>query len=270
MLKRSISGIVFVGVMLAALLVNQWLFAAVFIFVMVGMMVEFYRITLGSSYRYDRALAIIACVMLFASLFTANALETLPKWCAFCAIPFMGALLVSVGSGNHGDFVRSRAYISMGVMYIGVPVSLSTFLVFGRGNFSGMLLLFFFIMIWASDVGAYCVGSLLGKNGKKMAPTISPNKSWAGFWGGMAFSVAVAAALVSVGELPLGHSIALAVIMHCMGVCGDLFESQIKRAFGVKDSGNIIPGHGGLLDRFDSSLFAIPSGMLYLLSFGLL
>ena len=104
------------------------------------------------------------------------------------------------------------------------------------------------------------------KFGKKLCPDISPNKSWAGFWGGLAFSILAVLVLRLSGlmGLPVIHGVILAAIMHVAGVYGDLFESQWKRSCGVKDSGNIIPGHGGMLDRFDSAIFAVPAGAIYL------
>ena len=211
---RSISGTVFVLVMLAGLLLNRFLFATLFTFVAAGMIWEVFSISKSKSDRLLWTLAILF----------------------FTALIFL--------------------------------------LAFRHGEFSGKLLLCLFIMIWSSDVGAFCIGSLLGQKAgsHKLAPTISPNKSWAGFWGGMAFTIIASLILHYFGLLsfqPL-HCIAFAVIVHCLGVCGDLLESKLKRKCGVKDSSNLIPGHGGLLDRFDSSLAAIPGGCLYLLIFNLL
>ena len=108
---------------------------------------------------------------------------------------------------------------------------------------------------------------LFGKNGKKLFPSISPKKSWAGFWGGLLLSMVAAYVLylTHLLQYPLVHCLILAAIMNVAGVYGDLFESQWKREAGIKDSGNVIPGHGGLLDRFDSTLFAMPAGVAYLL-----
>jgi phosphatidate cytidylyltransferase len=125
----------------------------------------------------------------------------------------------------------------------------------------------FFAIVWGSDVGAYLFGITLGqKYGKKLFPSISPKKSWIGFWGGMLMAVAVAIILHYVGllQFTILHCILLAVLLDIAGVYGDLIESQWKRHYNVKDSGNLIPGHGGLLDRFDSALIAIPIGVIYL------
>ena len=159
-------------------------------------------------------------------------------------------------------------YIYAGLLYIALPVSLSPLIVMDGEVFDGWLLLSLFILIWVSDVGAYCVGSLFGRrpDARKLAPSISPNKSWWGFWGGLGFCVAAAVGLHYLTWLPYGlvHCIVVGLIIAVGGTCGDLFESMWKRHFGVKDSGRCIPGHGGMLDRFDSSLVAIPMACIYL------
>jgi phosphatidate cytidylyltransferase len=129
------------------------------------------------------------------------------------------------------------------------------------------------VIIWGSDVGAYLFGITLGqKYGKKLFPSISPKKSWIGFWGGLFMAVALAVGLHYLGLLPfeLRHCIVMSLLLNVTGVYGDLIESQWKRHYEVKDSGNIIPGHGGLLDRFDSALIAIPIGIIYLVLWNVL
>ena len=117
------------------------------------------------------------------------------------------------------------------------------------------------------DNSVYIFGITLGqKYGSKLFPSISPKKSWIGFWGGLLTSVGVAVVLRLAGlfNFDMIHCIAMAILLCVTGVYGDLIESQWKRHYNVKDSGNIIPGHGGLLDRFDSALIAIPIGIIYL------
>ena len=134
-------------------------------------------------------------------------------------------------------------------------------------------MLAFFCIIWASDVGAYCFGMLLGQKvwPAKMCPDISPKKSWAGFVGGLLTALMAAYILGKRGMLPDApvRVLVRAARRHVAGVCGGRFEALWKRQFGLKDSGNLIPGHGGLMDRFDSALFAIPIGFVYLLLIGL-
>ncbi len=221
---RTVSGAVFVAVMLTGLLVNAYLFGILTAIMATGMLYEYF---------------------------------TIPRI-----------------TGKKLSGWNAVAYHSFGIVYIMSAMVLLCFLSFIHGSFSGVLPLCFFLLIWSSDVGAYCVGSTLGKRSgsKKMAPGISPNKTWAGFWGGLFFCISASAILNAchILEFPLVHCLAFAVSVNCFGVLGDLLESVWKRHFGVKDSGNLIPGHGGMLDRFDSSLAAIPAGTLYLLIFNLI
>lgn len=213
--KRTISGAVFVAIMLAGLLINQWLFGILLTLMAVGMFYEYLRLPEASSTH--RVVGII--------------------------------------------------YILLGL------VSLNA-LAFLSGTWSGITVLCIFIMIWGTDVGAYCIGSTLGKkfNSRKMAPEISPNKTWAGFWGGLVCCVAAAVILSVTGllELPLVAAVILAIQVHVCGVFGDLIESMWKRRVGIKDSGTIIPGHGGLLDRFDSTLFAAYAAWTFYMVYDLL
>lgn len=196
-----------------------------------------------------------------------------------------GALTVFMAAGMLYEYLRMPfktgkvlstvhfiIYVLAGIVYIVGSLAVLNSLAFNGGSFSGVLPLCFFLMIWSSDVGAYCIGSTLGQNSRKMAPKLSPNKSWAGFWGGLAFCLIAAVILRLTGMLGITWTgaIVLGVVIHCVGVLGDLLESAWKRRFDVKDSGKLIPGHGGLLDRFDSSLAAIPAGTLLLFLFKLI
>lgn len=171
--------------------------------------------------------------------------------------------------------ILSWAYTMLGQMYIAFPLSLINILAFGNGDVSvggsaNMLLpLSVFILLWANDTGAYCTGSLLGRH--KLFPRISPAKSWEGSIGGGVLSIIVAALIGHYGANGAGTKgmdimvwIGLGVVVVVFGTWGDLVESLFKRIIGVKDSGKILPGHGGMLDRFDSSLLAIPAVVVYL------
>ena len=269
---RTISGIGFVLVMLACLLWSQWLFGALVIFMMVGMMSEFYTITMGDRYKVSRALAILAGVVLFALIYLVAAYQMPVKYMALSIVPVIVVVVNSLYVEDKTDYAKfSNLYT--GLIYIAVPLALSNLVAFRNGHFSGMLLVSFFVLIWSSDIGAYIFGMTLGqKYGKKLFPSVSPKKTWIGYWGGMFFAIMAAHILNLTGmlSLPMLHSVILAIVMHVAGVYGDLFESQWKRIYGIKDSGTIIPGHGGLLDRFDSTLMAMPVGALYLSLFDLL
>ena len=270
---RTLSGICFLGVVLGSLLVSPWLFGALQVFVLVAMLLEFYRMTMGTHYPLSRSFAILTGVTLFVLTFlVAMYPDRLSvKLIGVSILPLLGVMVGSLYTQDKTDFgLFSNLYT--GLLYLAVPVSLSNLIVFKGGTFDGSLMLSFFILIWASDVGAYTFGMLLGRNGKKLFPSISPKKSWAGFWGGMVMAVAAVLILQATPLLPIPWYLALpmAVLMHIAGVWGDLFESQWKRVCEVKDSGSIIPGHGGMMDRFDSAIFAMPVGTIYLIAVGLL
>ena len=172
------------------------------------------------------------------------------------------------------DPVNDWAYTMMAQLYIAVPFSLLSVLAF-RSTPAGVMYTYLmplsvFVFLWINDSGAYCCGSLLGRH--KLFPRISPGKSWEGSIGGFVF-VAAAAALIwyltdlyGVNDLQLNlwQWIGLGLVVAVFGTWGDLVESLFKRTLGIKDSGNILPGHGAMLDRFDSSLLAIPAAVVYL------
>lgn len=171
--------------------------------------------------------------------------------------------------------VNNWAYTMLSQMYIALPLSTINLLAFqtgGEGQYNALLPLSIFVFLWVNDTGAYCVGSLIGKH--KLFPRVSPGKTWEGSVGG-GLLVLVAAAVI--GWLTSGESDSLSIpvwmglglVVVVFGTLGDLVESMFKRTLGVKDSGNILPGHGGMLDRFDSSLMAIPAAVVYLFTLSL-
>lgn len=271
--KRALSGVVFVGVMLAALLLNKYIFGVVMTLSLIVMMKEFLKMTCGKDYWFSQILSILAGATLFVLVYLYRGFNIPGRIVVLAFIPVFILMINSLYVKDKTRFDKfSNLYTA--VLYIAVPWSLLNFAVFdGCGAFNGTLLLSFFVIIWGSDVGAYIFGITLGqKYGKKLFPSISPKKSWIGFWGGMAMAVALAIGLHYFGLLSfeLRHCIAMAVLLNVTGVYGDLIESQWKRHYEVKDSGNIIPGHGGLLDRFDSALIAIPIGIIYLVLWNVL
>ena len=272
-IKRALSGVVFVGIMLAALLLNKYIFGVVMTLSLIVMMKEFLKMTCGRNYWFSQILSILAGATLFVLVYLYRGFGVPGRLVILAFIPVFILMINSLYVKDKSRFDKfSNLYTA--ILYIAVPWSLLNFAVFGcEGNFDGTLLLSFFVIIWGSDVGAYLFGITLGqKYGKKLFPSISPKKSWIGFWGGLFMAVALAACLYSLELLPFkfGHCIAMAVLLNVTGVYGDLIESQWKRHHEVKDSGNIIPGHGGLLDRFDSALIAIPIGIIYLVLWNVL
>ena len=245
------------------------------LFCLIVMMWEFLHITCGNEYKYSQLLSILAGATLFSLVYCFK-VGWLPG--RLVILSFVPVFLLMINSLYVKDKSRFDKFANLytAILYIAVPWSVLNFAVFAEdgGAFNGHLLLCFFGIIWGSDVGAYLFGITLGqKYGRKLFPSISPKKSWIGFWGGMLMAVAVAVTLYYLDFFPsfsasattdVCNYVAMAVLLHVTGVYGDLIESQWKRHYNVKDSGSIIPGHGGLLDRFDSALLAIPIGVIYL------
>lgn len=173
--------------------------------------------------------------------------------------------------------INNWAYTMLAQMYIALPFSMVNVLAFrqdmGEGiAFTPLLPLSIFIFLWTNDTGAYCSGSLFGKH--KLFPRVSPGKSWEGSIGGGILVLAVAALLWWLegnsntafygANFSLAQWMGLGLVVVFFGTWGDLVESLFKRTIGIKDSGNILPGHGGMLDRFDSSLMALPAAVVYI------
>lgn len=184
-------------------------------------------------------------------------------------------LLVAELYAKQADPINNWAYTMLSQMYIALPFSLLNVLAFtstpnGEVAFNMLLPLSVFVFLWMNDSGAYCFGSLLGRH--KLFPRISPGKSWEGSIGGALVVLAVAYAIsyyVDNGLLTMPQWLGLGLVVVVFGTWGDLVESLFKRTLGIKDSGNILPGHGGMLDRFDSSLLAIPAAVVYLYTLSL-
>ena len=186
-------------------------------------------------------------------------------------------LMVSELYLKQEDPVHDWAYTMMGQLYIAVPFSLLNVLAFQSDaegiHYVWTIPLSVFVFLWINDAGAYICGSLLGRH--KLFPRISPGKSWEGSIGGGILVILVALAIPhllplimspSSFHLPLSsiEFVGLGLVVVIFGTWGDLVESLFKRTLGIKDSGHILPGHGGMLDRFDSTLMAVPAAVVYL------
>jgi len=266
-IRRTISGVGFVAIMLAALLTNKYIFGIVMLVSLIIMMREFLKMTCGNNYWFSQIISITAGATLFVLTYMFKGFNIPGRLVILAFIPVFLLMINSLYVKDKSRFDKfSNLYAVL--IYIAVPWSVLNFAVFnGQGDFDGILLFCFFCVIWGTDVGAYVFGITLGqKCGKKLFPSISPKKSWIGFWGGLFTAVAVAVTLHYLGlfRFDLTHCIIMSLLLSVTGVYGDLIESQWKRHYEVKDSGSLIPGHGGLLDRFDSALIAIPIGIIYL------
>ena len=189
-------------------------------------------------------------------------------------------LLISELYAKAEDPINNWAYTMFSQLYVALPFSLLSVLAV-RATPAGVVYTYLiplcvFVFLWINDTGAYCCGSLLGKH--KLFPRVSPGKSWEGSIGGFIFVAAAAVGIwyytetygLNTVQLSMGEWIGLGWTVALFGTWGDLVESLFKRTLGIKDSGNILPGHGGMLDRFDSSLLAIPAAVVYLYTLTLL
>lgn len=272
---RTITGTLFVAIMVAGFLNPR---AMVFLFALItGLSLWEYTGLVNDidDVRVNRFISTVAGVYLFVAV-AGWRMGILNNFIAF--VPYLLTIVYLFVSGlytENKNAVNDWAYTMLGQMYVALPLSMINILAFevsadGTGiNYDMLLPLSIFIFLWANDSGAYCFGSLFGKH--KLFPRISPGKSWEGSIGGGLLVMVVAAALgwyanngVEAHQLSIAGWVGLGLVVVVAGTLGDLVESLFKRTLGIKDSGNILPGHGGMLDRFDSSLMAIPSAVIYL------
>ena len=274
-ITRAVSGVIFVAIMVFGLAFNAM--AMMFLFsIITGMTVWEYTglVNERKGVSVNRFITTAAGVYLFLAVAGFCSGVTPPT----VFIPYLLTivyLFISELYLKQEDPINDWAYTMLSQMYIALPFATINMLAFkssaddGTVYFDRILPLCIFVFLWLNDTGAYCFGSLLGRH--KLFPRISPGKSWEGSIGGALLVMVVAAiggyylcrnycgVMSSVPEW-----IGLAVVVVVFGTWGDLVESLFKRTLGIKDSGNVLPGHGGMLGRFDSSLMAIPAAVIYI------
>ncbi len=287
---RTLSGLAFTVLVIASILFGPVTFAVVFGTIMVLAVYEFLNITVGKKLLKEnlpaKVFTIVAAVSMFVNFFLIVAYGFNPMYMLFIMLPVIGIFIANMYVRRYnvhsveevdGEMVRVRNGYEMfpfflaALVYVALPFSLFSLVLFdASGAYNCSLLLSMLILLWCTDVGAYLLGSTLGQiNNHRLFLSISPKKSWEGFFGGLILSVVGAIVLKYIGllDLVIVDAIVLGVLICVFGVLGDLVESQLKRNFGVKDSGNIMPGHGGMLDRFDGALLAFPVAIIYLIFF---
>ncbi|PKO99207.1 MAG: hypothetical protein CVU13_06690 [Bacteroidetes bacterium HGW-Bacteroidetes-8] len=276
---RSLSGALFLVIMTGSLLLSPVIFALVMMVSTLVMMKEYLNISLGKQYKIGTIISIISGLVLYTLFYIVYALGANPNLLWIMVFPLSSIFISALYEKNEKGEVRKEGYINssfliVAIVYIALPFSLTNTILFdSTGGYTPKLLLSMFIMLWSADVGAYVFGMAFGqKRGHKLYPAISPKKSWEGFFGGMLSTLITAVILQICGliSFPTAHTIAISLLIFIFGVFGDLVESLLKRNFGVKDSGTIMPGHGGLLDRFDGALIAFPVAIAYIQLFGLI
>ena len=275
LLVRAASGVVLFGVVLGAILWSKWSFAALLLAIIVGGQIEFYRMAQKAGYWPQRAMGVASGILIFIVAFAlmwlfdkSSELDSrylmITGGLVLYIILLLPLMFICELFRKSATPIANIATSLMGVVYVAMPLSLLLFipLLLGGGEWKPWTLLFYIFIIWANDVFAYLFGITLGKH--RLFERISPKKSWEGFVGGLigAMGMGYLAATIMGGD----HIewIGMALIAAITGVFGDLVESLFKRSVDVKDSGQVIPGHGGWLDRFDALLLSVPFAFIYL------
>lgn len=257
--------------MLGGTLIHPLAFVLIFATLLFFTQFEFYKIIEQAGHKPSKWVGSISGVLFFLICF-GLASNLLPKQFGFSFIPIILFLLVFEIYSSDKNTLENSGLSVLGFIYIAAPFSLMNFiihnLVDGQTNiFYPWILVGVYLIIWANDSFAYLFGTTLGKH--RMFERISPKKSWEGFIGGAVFALIIGIVnAVLFQTLSMFSWIAIAALTVIFGTLGDLFQSKLKREIGVKDSGNILPGHGGFLDRLDSLLFVIPAIFTWLVCSG--
>ncbi len=259
---RSLTGIVYIALIVGGIYLGNWWYLAMTLILALPAIMEFKRMTVkGRESNLNILIDLLGAAFLLFCCSQPIKLIYLP----FYTIYFIARLISQIYTRDENP-VASLVSSFAAQAYIALPIALMQGIL-TPGN--GMILLQMFVLIWLSDTGAFIVGSLLGRH--KLFPRLSPKKSWEGFFGGVIFCVGAAIAMYYLFNQPRHFAdsgllimVGLGIIVPVFATLGDLVESMIKRTVGVKDSGSILPGHGGMLDRIDSLLLVAPATFIYL------
>lgn len=258
LIQRTLTGILFVVVIAAAIWIHPLLFAGVFGIIVGCIIYEFYRMSEYEGMIWQRQLGIFAGMYLFvaSSLYAGAYVGSL------IYLPYILMLLVLLVSGLYVRNVNPLTQwggLLFGQVYCAGFLSFLCFIPYMQSvSYEPLTVLMIFIFIWLNDTGAYLIGSWKGKH--RLFERISPLKSWEGFFGGL--TITLIAAIIFAHFFPViswYYWLVFAVVTVIAATFGDLMESLIKRTYGVKDSGHLLPGHGGIFDRFDSTILASPA-----------
>lgn len=268
-LQRAITGVLFVAILVGCILYNPLSFGALFVIISALTVREFSHLVNNiKGVSVNKTLTMLGGAYLFLAImgFCIDASDSK------IFIPYLILLLYMMISELYlkkENPVLNWAFSMFSQLYIALPFALLSVLAFQNNpeyssvSYNPILPLSIFVFIWLSDTGAYCVGSLIGKH--RLFERISPKKSWEGSVGGGVVSIASSFAFAHFFPfMNMAEWAGLALTVVVFGTWGDLTESLFKRQLQIKDSGSILPGHGGMLDRFDSALMAIPAAVVYL------
>ncbi|MBR2867090.1 MAG: phosphatidate cytidylyltransferase [Alistipes sp.] len=267
---RTLSGAVLLAIVLGASTCFDAYWVLLFVITTIGMW-EFYRIAEAVECRPRKALGLASGLMLFGATLLCVMEATgmadvgvaaIAGTALFILLCFAIFAVELFGVTEHP--LRNVASTMLGVVYVAVPMAIMTFipLLLSGGVWAPWYFLFYLFIVWGNDVFAYLVGITLGRH--RLCERISPKKSWEGFFGGIAGALGVGAVAAWVLDDSYALWLGLAAVVAVTSVVGDLVESMFKREAGIKDSGNILPGHGGMLDRFDALIYSAPFALVYL------
>ena len=269
-IQRAVTGVLFVIVLVGCILYSPLSFGILFTIISALSVHEFAQLVSKSGeVNINKTITALGGAYLFLALMSFCTQQSVG---ARVFLPYLGLLLYMMITELYlkkKNPTGNWAYSMLSQLYVALPFALLNVLAFQNSpetssvTYNPILPLSIFVFIWLRDTGAYCVGSLIGKH--RLFERISPKKSWEGSIGGGIFSIASSLGFAHFFPfMPGWQWVGLAIVVVIFGTWGDLTESLMKRQLGIKDSGNILPGHGGMLDRFDSALMAIPAAVVYL------
>ena len=277
---RTLSGAVLLLVILGAMWVGFYGYLGLLLFITIAGTWEFYGLAKAKGYEPQRGLGVAVATLFYvvAAMISIMAVDGVKQFAdndtitmlvvilAIVTISLVAVVFVAEIFRNRTTPIANISTTIAGVGYVALPMALMTvmpMLIGGNGNWRAIYFLFYLFLVWGNDVFAYLAGVTMGRH--KMCERLSPKKSWEGFVGGVLGSLAVGAVGAAVLDKSYVVWMGLALIVSLSSVVGDLVESMFKRDAGVKDSGNIIPGHGGILDRFDAFIISVPFAFVYIL-----
>ena len=261
---RAITGFFFIIVMLASVLLGPYIFGIFYLALSAFCLWEFYSNVSKSGISPDTATGLTNGILIFAVFGLLSATNEAPYHKILFLLPVaLSAIFIQELFKKKGQPFTNIAYTYLGIWFAVVPFVFFHALAYAGGAFNFHFPMAFLLMLWANDTGAYLVGSKLGRT--KLFERHSPKKTWEGFIGGILITAGVAMVINLYYNDLLWHQwVVIGLIISIFGTTGDLVESMFKRSINIKDSGGILPGHGGLLDRFDGLLMACPIVYAYL------
>lgn len=277
LLTRTLTAAVFVAVLLSAVNHSFFSFAALFFIVAIWGLFEFFQIAKKLGAKPFKVAGYVSALFLLSASFIHNAGFTQLNfiWLYLAGLSCFSLVFFSALFSKNENAVNDAAYTLAGLIYAVLPFVILLYIPCidnsiqhsetwqFNSNYNNHIVLGLLLLIWANDSYAYLVGSLIGK--RKLLERVSPGKTWEGTIGAAILTLASSLLVATwFPEVAKAHWMVLSLIVSVIGTLGDLSESLLKRKAGVKDSGSIMPGHGGILDRFDSLMFIAPFALLYL------